>query len=76
MEFLTGLTVLNIVLISGITWLSGLFVWLLKKFITSYDTNTKVLTTLNETIRVMDKKLDVATEVDREILLELAKLRN
>ena len=53
-----------------------MFVWLLKRFIKSYDDNTRTLIAINSTMQVMDKKLDTATTVDREILLELARINN
>lgn len=69
------LSTLELVLLGGITWLSGLFVWLLKRFIKSYDHNTKTISEINKTMQEMDRKLDAATQVDREILLELARVR-
>ena len=73
MEFMS-LTPVNVVLLGGITWLSGMFVWLLKRFIKSYDDNTRTLVEINKTIMAMDAKLDTANEIDREILLELARV--
>jgi len=70
---LVGLSPLNVILICGITWLSGMFVWLLKRFIKSYDDNTRTLVEINRTMQVMDKKLDMATQVDREILVEMSR---
>lgn len=67
------LSALDMVLMTGIIWLSGMFVWLLKRFIKSYDDNTKTLVAINATMQVMDKKLDTATQVDREILVELSR---
>lgn len=73
MNWMTDFTVMNMVLGTGIIWLSGMFVWLLKRFIKSYDENTRTLVEINGTMRAMDKKLDMATEVDREILVELSR---
>lgn len=76
MSLLGSFTPLDTVLIAGIVWLSGMFVWLLRRFIRSYDENTKTLIAINATMQVMDKKLDTATTVDREILMELARIRS
>lgn len=74
--WIDALSVLDTVLITGIIWLSGMFVWLLKRFIKSYDENTRTLVAINSTMQVMDKKLDTATTVDREILIQLAKINS
>lgn len=74
--FLANISVLDGTLILGIMWLSGVFIWLLKRFIRSYDDNTRTLTAINSTLQVMDKKLDTATTVDREILIALAHLNS
>jgi len=68
------LSVLDSVLIAGIIWLSGVFIYLLKKFITSYDCNTEALTGISKTLVAMDQKLDNENDVHREILVELARL--
>lgn len=72
--WLDALSMLDTVLITAIIWLSGMFVWLLKRFIKSYDENTRTLVAINSTMQVMDKKLDTATTVDREILIQLAQI--
>lgn len=74
--WMEGLSTLNIVLIFGISWLSVLFVWLLKRFIKSYDDNTRTLVAINQTMQQMDRKLDAATTVDREILIQLGQVNN
>jgi hypothetical protein len=71
-----GLSSLEMALIIGISTLFSLFVWLLKRFIKSYDDNTRTLVAINGTMQIMDKKLDAATEVDREILMELARVKH
>lgn len=76
MNILNQLSLLDSVLIAGIVWLSGVFIFLLKKFISSYDCNTKVMTEVSKTLVSMDQKLDTAKNVDREILVELARIRN
>ncbi len=76
MKALMTLTLLDGILMAGISWLSVLFVWLLRRFIRSYDDNTKMLTCINATITAMDRKLDAATSVDREILVALAQQNN
>ena len=73
-SWMSELSALNIVLILGISWLSVLFVWLLKRFIKSYDDNTRTLVAINQTMLTMDRKLDAATTVDREILIQLAQV--
>lgn len=75
-EVVQSLTLLNGILLAGISWLSILFVWLLKRFIRSYDDNTRTLVAINATITAMDSKLDAATSVDREILVALAQVNN
>jgi len=70
-----GLSALEMTLIIGISTLFSLFVWLLKRFIKSYDDNTRTLVAINATMQIMDKKLDAATEIDREILMELARVK-
>ncbi len=72
--WMVGLSALEVVLLGGIGWMSGMFVWLLRRFIKSYDENTRTLIAINATMQVMDKKLDTATTVDRDILLQLARL--
>lgn len=76
MNWISDLSVLDTVLGSGIMWLSVVFIWLLKKFIESYNQNTRVMTDVSKTLVAMDQKLDNANSVDREILVELARLRN
>jgi hypothetical protein len=72
-DWMAEFTVMNMVLGTGIIWLSGMFVWLLKRFTKSYDENTRTLVEINKTMQVMDRKLDTATQVDREILVELSR---
>lgn len=73
-SWMEGLSALEMTLIIGISTLFSLFVWLLKRFIKSYDDNTRTLVAINATMQIMDKKLDAATEIDREILMELARV--
>ncbi len=75
MNWLTDLSALNGALVSGIAWLSLVFVWLLRKFICSYNKNTTVMTEIGKTLSAMDQKMNNANNVDREILVELARLR-
>ena len=75
MNWLTDLSALNGALVSGIGWISIMFVWLLRKFICSYNKNTMVMTEVGKTLNSMDQKLNNANNVDREILVELARLR-
>jgi len=70
------LSTLDSVLIAGIIWLSGVFLWILKKFIASYNQNTRVMAEVSKTLVAMDQKLDTANAVDRDILVELARIRN
>jgi type VI protein secretion system component VasK len=76
MNWINELSVLDSVLIAGIVWLSGVFLWILRKFICSYNQNTTVMTEVGKTLTAMDQKLDTANNVDREILVELARIRN
>lgn len=76
MNILNQLSVLDSVLIAGIIWLSGVFLFILRKFLSSYNTNTEVMTGVGKTLVAMDQKLDMANNVDREILVELARIRN
>ena len=73
---ISDLTLLDSALITGIIWLSGVFLWILRKFICSYNQNTTVMTDVCKTLVAMDQKLDNANNVDREILVELARIRN
>jgi len=60
---LDQLSPLNMVLVFGIVWLSGVYVWLLKRFIKSYDENTHALSCINGTMKAMDAKI---TEIGRK----------
>jgi hypothetical protein len=61
-------------LFTGIVWLSGLFVWLIKKFMASYEKNTVTLVRLHDTLEGVDRKLDTAADRDVEIVKTLAAI--
>jgi len=72
--WLAELTPMNMVLVTGIVWLSGVFIWLIKKFVSSYEQNTKVITKVQDTLDGVDKKLDAASTRDVEIVRTLAAI--
>lgn len=73
-QFTGEMTLLNYVLMAGMIWLSGVFVWLIKKFICSYGENTKVLTKVQDTLEGIDHKLDAASVRDVEIVRTLSAI--
>lgn len=73
-KILPELTAMNIILIIGIVWLSGVFIWLTRKFVASYEGNTQTMTEVRDTLRGVDKKLDTAAERDVEIVRTLAAI--
>ena len=75
MGIVNQLTVLDGVLVTGIIWMAGVLIWVIKRYMTSYNSNTIALVTINKTLISMDQKLLTATEVDRDILVELARLK-
>lgn len=73
-EFADQLTPLNVALTTGIVWLSGVFVWLIRKFMSSYEQNTKAMTKVSETLGAMDRKLEASVDRDVEIIKMLAEI--
>lgn len=73
-KLLPFLTPLNMVLIFGIVWLSGVFLWLIRKFVSSYEKNTEINTKLQGTMEAVDRKLDTAAERDLRVAETLAAI--
>lgn len=73
-KLLPLLTPLNMVLIFGIVWLSGVFLWLIRKFVSSYEKNTEINTKLQGTMEAVDRKLDTAAERDLRVAETLAAI--
>lgn len=73
-SWMAELTPMNMILIAGIIWLSGVFIWLIKKFVCSYQENTKTMTKVQDTLEVVDRKLDAASTRDVEIVRTLAAI--
>lgn len=71
---LSKLTLLDGVLFLGIVWLSGVFLWLIKKFVSSYEKNTSIMTKVETTLDSMDRKLDTAADRDVEIIRALERV--
>lgn len=74
MSLISELTPVNYVLMSGIVWLSGVFIWLIRKFVRSYEQNTTTMTRVSDTLQAVDRKLDTAAERDLEISKTLAAI--
>lgn len=74
MSILSELTPLNYVLITGIVWLSGVFVWLVRKFVRSYEQNTVTMTKVQDTLEAVDHKLEKAADRDLEIAKTLSAI--
>jgi len=72
--WMDALTPINMILVTGIVWLSGVFIWLIKKFVVSYAENTKVITKVQDTLESVDKKLDAASMRDMEIVSTLSAI--
>lgn len=73
-QFSSEMTLLNYVLIAGLVWLSGVFIWLIKVFVDAYAKNTAVITKVQGTLEGVDKKLDSAAERDSRIVATLAAI--
>lgn len=73
MDF-ANFTQLDAVLIAGIVWLSGVFVWLIRKFVSSYEKNTVTMTKVQDTLEGVDRKLDTAADRDVEIVKTLSAI--
>lgn len=67
-------TTTEYILVTGIVWLAGVLIWLLKKFLSSYDKNTTSNVRLHETLQGVDRKLDTAAERDLEIVRTLSAI--
>ncbi len=74
MSFLAELTPLNYVLMSGIIWLSGVFIWLIRRFVRSYEQNTGTMTKVQVTLEAVDHKLEKAADRDLEIAKTLSAI--
>ena len=66
-EGLEHLPPMTLMLVSAIIWLSGLFVWLIKRFVDSFEKNTEV-------IDAIDRKLDTSADRDLETVKMLEKI--
>lgn len=74
MSHLADLSPINYILIAGIVWLSGVFIWLIKKFVSSFEKNTVVMTKVQGTLEGVDRKLDSAADRDLEIVKTLSAI--
>jgi len=74
MSWMSELTPMNMVLVSGVIWLSGVFLWLIKRFVASYDKNTTAMVGVKDTLEGVDRKLDTAANRDIEIVRTLAAI--
>ena len=68
------LTTTTGLLMAGIIWLSGVFVWLIKRFVDSFEKNTVVMAKVDKTLDAMDRKIDASTERDLEMLKTIEKI--
>jgi len=73
-SWMAELTPMNMVLLTGIIWLSGVFLWLIKNFVKSYDKNTTAMTQVKDTLEGVDRKLDTAANRDVEIVRTLSAI--
>jgi len=74
MEGLETLPPMTLMLVSAIVWLSGLFVWLIKRFVDSFEKNTEVMTRVSGALDAIDRKLDTSAERDLETVKMLEKI--
>ena len=65
---------LEAVLIMGIIWLSGVFLYMLRKFVVSFEANTRVMDEVGRTLVSMNDKLATAERRDERVEALLREL--
>lgn len=73
-DMLNNVSPMTFMLVSAIVWLSGLFVWLIKKFVDSFEKNTATMTRVGQSLDGVERKLETSVERDIEIVKMLEKI--